>query len=53
MAAVLKENLQNSHIIHTVSIIVVSNAMFSKSMNFLKWLLDVERLNDTRIQNVW
>jgi hypothetical protein len=53
MAAVSKENLQNSLIIHTVSIIVVPNAMFSESRNFLKWLLDVERLNDTKIQNVW
>jgi hypothetical protein len=29
MAAVSKKNLQNSFIIHTVAIIVVSNAMFS------------------------
>ena len=53
MATVSKENLQNSLIIHTVSIIVVPNTMFSESRNFLKWLLDVERLNDTKIQNVW
>jgi hypothetical protein len=53
MAAVSKENLQNSLIIHTVSIIVVLNAMFSESRNFLKWLLDVERLNDTKIHNDW
>jgi hypothetical protein len=36
MAAVPKENLQNSFIIHTVAIIVVPNAMFSGSRNFLK-----------------
>jgi hypothetical protein len=36
MAAVSKENLQNSLIIHTVSIIVVPYAMFSESRNFLK-----------------
>jgi spermidine synthase len=53
MAAVSKENLQSSVIIHTVAIIVVPNAMFSGSRNFLKWLKDVERRNDTKIQNVW
>jgi hypothetical protein len=36
MAAVSKEKLQNSVIIHTVAIIVVPNAMFSESRNFLK-----------------
>jgi hypothetical protein len=53
MAVVLKEKQQNSIIIHPIAIIVESNAMFSGSRNFLKWLYDVERLNDTRIQNIW
>jgi hypothetical protein len=36
IAAVSKENLQNSVIIYTVANIVVPNAMFAGSMNFLK-----------------
>jgi hypothetical protein len=36
MAAVSKENLQNFVKIHTVSIIVVPNAMFSELEDFLK-----------------
>jgi hypothetical protein len=36
MAAVSKENLQNSVIIHTIAIIVVPNAVVLGSRNFLK-----------------
>jgi hypothetical protein len=39
MAAVLKEKLQNSVIINTIAIIVVSNAMFSGVKGFLKMII--------------
>jgi hypothetical protein len=38
-----KGKQQNSFIIHTIAIIVVSNAMLSGSRNLLKWLIKLYR----------